>query len=194
MQNIAIAGCGNVGTALLEILHEKRVELADKYGFDFQVTLITDLMKGTILDPKGLDLEKVLDAIHTKNSFEDLNQVKGTFCELLEKSRTTMLAEATPTNIKTGEPGLTHIKAALAQGINVTTTNKGPVSIAFDELTTLAKSCGAKFRYEGVVMSGTPLLQMLEKFQTNFVELRWPAWLRLERRSKNHGGCGCRCC
>lgn len=71
------------------------------------------------------------------------------------------MAEATPTNLKTGEPGLTHIRAALSRGIHVTTTNKGPVSVAFDELSTLAKSCGAKFRYEGVVMSGTPLLQML---------------------------------
>ncbi len=72
-----------------------------------------------------------------------------------------MLAEATPTDLKTGEPGLSHIRAALSRGIHVTTTNKGPVSVAFDELSTLAKSCGAKFRYEGVVMSGTPLLQML---------------------------------
>ncbi len=65
-----------------------------------------------------------------------------------------MLAEATPTDLKTGEPGLSHIRAALLKRIHVTTTNKGPV--AFDELSTLADTCGAKFRYEGVVMSGTP--------------------------------------
>ena len=72
-----------------------------------------------------------------------------------------MLAEATLTDLKTGEPGLSHIRAALSRGIHVTTTNKGPVAVAFDELSTLADTCGAKFRYEGVVMSGTPLIQML---------------------------------
>lgn len=161
IHNIALAGCGNVGTALLEILREKRTELSEKYGFNFRVTLITDLMKGTDLDPEGLDLEKVVGSLKEGKGLASFPKGQGTFGELLEKSRATMLAEATPTDLKTGEPGLSHIRAALSRGIHVTTTNKGPVSVAFDELSTLAKSCGAKFRYEGVVMSGTPLLQML---------------------------------
>lgn len=161
IHNLALAGCGNVGTALLEILNEKRAELSEKHGFNFRVTLITDLMKGTALDPEGLDLEKVLKNLKEGNSLDSFPKTQGAFGVLLEKSRATMMAEATPTNLKTGEPGLTHIRAALSRGIHVTTTNKGPVSVAFDELNTLAKSCGAKFRYEGVVMSGTPLLQML---------------------------------
>ena len=33
INNIALAGCGNVGTALLEILHEKKAELKERYGF-----------------------------------------------------------------------------------------------------------------------------------------------------------------
>lgn len=163
IHNIALTGCGNVGTALLEILNEKRTELSEKYGFNFRVTLITDLMKGTVLDPEGLDLEKIVKDLKEGKDLSSFPKGQGPFGELLEKSRATMMAEATPTNLKTGEPGLTHIKAALSRGIHVTTTNKGPVSVAYDELTTLAKSCGAKFRYEGVVMSGTPLLEMIQK-------------------------------
>lgn len=162
LHNIAIVGCGNVGTALIEILYEKQVELACKYGFNFKVTLITDLMKGTIIDPDGLDIKKVIEEIQTKNSFEAFPQVHGSFCELLETSGSTMLVEATPTNLKTGEPGLTHIRTALSRGMSVTTTNKGPISVAFDELNILAKDCGATLRYEGVIMSGTPLLEMLQ--------------------------------
>lgn len=162
IHNIALVGCGNVGTALLEILNEKRVELSERHGFNFRVTLITDLMKGTALDPDGLDLEKVLLSLKDGYGLAPFPQCEGTFSEILEKSRTAMMAEATPTDLKTGEPGLTHIRAALSRGIHVTTTNKGPVALAFDELTALAKGCGARFRYEGVVMSGTPLLQMLK--------------------------------
>jgi len=161
IHNIALAGCGNVGTALLEILNEKRMELSEKYGFNFRVTLITDLMKGTVLDPEGLDLEKIVENLKEGKGFDPFPKGEGTFGELLEKSRATMLAEATPTDLKTGEPGLSYIRAALSRGIHVTTTNKGPVAVAFDELSTLADTCGAKFRYEGVVMSGTPLIQML---------------------------------
>lgn len=161
IHNIALAGCGNVGTALLEILNEKRSELSEQHDFNFRVSLITDLMKGTVLDPEGLDLEKVVKSLKEGRGLDAFPKGEGSFGELLEKSRATMMAEATPTDLKTGEPGLSHIRAALSRGIHVTTTNKGPVSVAYDELTTLAKSCGAKLRYEGVVMSGTPLIQML---------------------------------
>lgn len=160
--NIAIAGCGNVGTALLEILNSKSAELREKYGFEFKVVLINDLMKGVIADPAGLDLAAVTEALHTKHSLADFPQAEGSFEELLDLSGATVLAECTPTNVKTGEPGLSHIKAALSRGINVTTTNKGPIAVAFDELKTLAAECGAKLSYEGVVMSGTPLISMLE--------------------------------
>lgn len=161
INKIALAGCGNVGTAFLEVLHEKRAMLEEKYDFKFEVTMVTDLMKGSVVNPDGIDLAAALDALHTKNSFEGLPQSGGSFAEMLEKSGATLLAEITPTDLKTGEPGLSHIKTALSQGINVTTTNKGPIAVAMDELRQLARDCGAKLRYEGVVMSGTPLIDML---------------------------------
>ena len=67
LNRIALAGCGNVGTALLEILYDKKDNLYEKFGFKFKVTMITDLVKGTIIDPDGLDLQKVLHAINTYN-------------------------------------------------------------------------------------------------------------------------------
>lgn len=162
INRIALVGCGNVGTALLEILHEKKRELAAKYDFKYEVTLVTDIMKGTISGPEGLDLGAVLETIKTDRSFKNLPQSRGSLGELLDSSKATMMAEATPTNVKTGEPGLSHIRTAIARGISVTTTNKGPFTVAWDELKETAKSCGARLRYEGVVMSGTPVIQMLE--------------------------------
>lgn len=123
--------------------------------------MITDLIKGSIIDPNGLDLQKVLDAIQSANSFEGFTKSQGTFAEMLKESRATMLAEATPTNLETGEPGLSHIRTALTQGIHVTMTNKGPIAVAMGELVELAKKHGAKMRYEGVIMSGTPLINLI---------------------------------
>ena len=108
------------------------------------------------------DLGAALESVRETRTFEKLPRAEGSFEELLERSGATVLAEGTPTNLKTGEPGLTHIRAALSRGISVTTTNKGPIALAFDELTELAKANGAQLSYEGVVMSGTPLIDMMK--------------------------------
>lgn len=163
INKIALVGCGNVGTALLEILHEKKAELAAKYDFKYEVTLITDLMKGTLSAPCGIDLGLALDELKANRSFMNLPQARGELGTLLDSSKATMMAEATPTNVKTGEPGLSNIRTAIARGISVTTTNKGPLAVAWEELKKTAKCCGAQLRYEGVVMSGTPLIEMLER-------------------------------
>ncbi len=163
INRIALAGCGNVGTALLEILYEKKENLKKKYGFGYKVVLVSDLVKGVIMDPQGIDVCAALESLRQTGTFEKLHPAAfGTFEELLERSGATVLAEATPTNLKTGEPGLSHIRAALSRGISVTTTNKGPISLALDELAALAEEHGAKISYEGVVMSGTPLIDMIK--------------------------------
>ena len=110
------------------ILHEKKDELKEKYGFEYKVVLVSDLMKGVIMDPEGLDLGAALESVRETRTFEKLPRAEGSFEELLERSGATVLAEGTPTNLKTGEPGLTHIRAALSRGISVTTTNKGPIA------------------------------------------------------------------
>ena len=56
INKIALAGCGNVGTALLEILHEKKDELKEKYGFEYKVVLVSDLTKGVVANADGIDL------------------------------------------------------------------------------------------------------------------------------------------
>ena len=162
INKIALAGCGNVGTALLELLCETKDELREKYGFEYKVVLVSARSKGTIMNPEGIDLGAALGSLRETRTFEKLQRAEGTFEELLKRSGATVLAECTPTNLKTGEPGLTHIRAALSRGIGVTTVNKGPISLALDELTALAKADGARLSYEGVVMSGTPVIDMIK--------------------------------
>lgn len=162
INKIALAGCGNVGTALLEILHEKKDELKEKYGFEYKVVLVSDLTKGVVANADGIDLAALLESIAETRTFDKFARADGSFEELLERSGATVLAECTPTNLKTGEPGLSHLRAALSRGISVTTTNKGPIALAFDELTELAKANGAQLSYEGVVMSGTPVIDMIK--------------------------------
>ena len=62
INKIALAGCGNVGTALLEILHEKKDELREKYGFEYKVVLVSDLTKGVVANADGIDLAALEEA------------------------------------------------------------------------------------------------------------------------------------
>jgi len=69
----------------------------------------------------------------------------------------------TPTNIKDGEPALSHIKTAFKSGKHVVTTNKGPLALALPALTELADYNKVYLRFSGTVGAGTPVLDLAKK-------------------------------
>ena len=160
--NIALTGCGTVGKALLELLHEKREMLKNRFHFEYNISLISARSRGILLNPAGLDLDGVLSALHEKNSLSEFPQSSGSFSELLTESKANILVEATPTNLNTAEPALAHITTALNQNIHVVTVNKGPIALNFNALQALAEAHHVQLRYEGTVMSGTPLIELAQ--------------------------------
>ena len=81
---------------------------------------------------------------------------------MLEAAGGDVLVELTPTDLHTGEPGLGHVRAALKAGLHVVTTNKGPIALAYDDLRNRAHKAGVQLRFEGTVLSGTPVLNLCE--------------------------------
>jgi homoserine dehydrogenase len=163
MQKIAIIGFGVVGQGLAEILLRHGQRLREEYGFEYSVVAVSDFVKGAAYDPKGLDLAKVLELAKTNGiSRYPAAQTGWNALDTIRKSNADIVAEATFTNIKTAEPAYSHFKAALESGKHLVTTNKGPTALFFRELAALAKSKKVQFRYEGSVMSGTPVLNLAE--------------------------------
>ena len=80
--------------------------------------------------------------------------------ETIEKSGANVLVELSFTDLKTGEPALSHMIQALESGMNVSTTNKGPAALHFPKLLQLSKTHGGQIGVEGTVMSGTPTLAL----------------------------------
>jgi homoserine dehydrogenase len=76
----------------------------------------------------------------------------------LERVDIDLLIETTITDIRDGEPGLSNITSALSKGIDVITTNKGPVALSFYQLKKIAERSGSRLRYSGTVGGGTPIL------------------------------------
>ncbi len=164
---IAFIGFGTVGQGLAEILHKKRDYLKEKYDFDFKVVAVSDPIKGSICNPDGLDIHKLLELAKFNRISEYPEGEPGwNSLQTIEASTANIIVEATPTNLNTGEPGLTHIRAAIAAGKHIATTNKGPFVVAGKDLIASAKERGVILRYEGTVLSGTPSLSLtLEALQ-----------------------------
>lgn len=159
---IAFIGFGTVGQGLTEILLEKKDMLAEKYGFHWIVVAISDIMKGSVYEENGLDMTKILDLVKKGKKLDEYpSGVKGldSLATIKETNADTII-EVTFTDVKTGEPALTHIKTALSAGKNVVSTNKGPVIKQAVELLKMAESNNAHYGFEGVVLAGTPALNL----------------------------------
>lgn len=159
---IAFIGFGTVGQGLTEILLEKKDMLGEKYDFHFKIVAISDIMKGAVYDEDGLDMEKILELVKEGKKLDEYpTGVKemDSMATIQETNADTII-EVTYTDIKTGEPALTHIKAALNAGKNVISTNKGPVVKQVMELLDLAASNNVHYGFEGVVLAGTPVLNL----------------------------------
>ncbi len=159
---IAFIGFGTVGQGLTEILLEKKDMLGEKYDFHFKIVAISDIMKGAVYDEDGLDMEKILELVKEGKKLDEYpTGVKemDSMATIQETNADTVI-EVTYTDIKTGEPALTHIKAALNAGKNVISTNKGPVVKQVMELLDLAASNNVHYGFEGVVLAGTPVLNL----------------------------------
>ena len=138
---LAFIGFGTVGQGLTEILIEKKEILAEKYGFTYSIVAISDIMKGSIYDENGLDMKKVLDLLKSGKKLDEYpSDIEGlNSISTIKDTTANTIVEVTYTDVKTGEPALTHIKTALQSGKNVVSSNKGPVVKQVSDLLELAK-------------------------------------------------------
>lgn len=159
---LAFIGFGTVGQGFTEILLKKKETLSKKYDFQWSVVAISDINKGSVYDEKGLDMKTVLKLVKKGKKLDDYPKgIKGlNSIDTIKKTNSNTIIEVTYTDIKTGEPALTHIKTALNAGKNVVSTNKGPVIKEVNNLLNLAKKKKVKFCFEGVVLAGTPAINL----------------------------------
>ncbi len=139
---IALIGYGNVGRALARLLRQKRRE------FPFTITGIHTLRHGTAVSAGALPLEP------------DFGPRMASAEEFLDAAAPDAAVELTTLNPSTGEPAITHIRAALARRMHVVTANKGPIAHAYAALRDEAARAGVNFRFESAVMDGAPVFNL----------------------------------
>lgn len=137
---LVLSGLGNVNQSLIEILIAQAQLLRERYNATFLVVGAVD-SGGAAMNSDGLDLGALLKAKKAKQSVAglgDLGQAGMSGSDLLAKVEADVLMEATPVNLRTGQPGLDTTRAALRKGLHVVIANKGPVALAFAELAKLS--------------------------------------------------------
>ena len=136
--DVAIIGYGRVGRRFERLLDERRQKLEADHDLSARVV-------GTATRRAG---PPVLDLIRQ-----------------LERSDAPLrvVVETTTLNIADGEPAISHVKAAIAAGCHVITANKGPAAFAYAELQAAAHAAGVSFLFEGAVMDGIPIFNLVRE-------------------------------
>lgn len=150
---VAIIGFGSVGKGILKVLAGNDSSFGD---VKFKVVAITD-SKGAVLDDNGLSPKLLLE----QKLNGDLKRADIKSIDVIRDCDYDLLVEVTPTDAKTGEPGLTYITEALRRGKSVVTSNKGPVALRYKELCSLAKKNNALFLFEATVGGAMPVFNLL---------------------------------
>jgi len=140
---LALIGYGNVARALARLLRQQYAK------FPFRITGIHTARHGTVVSARGITLDPVFGA------------PAASIDEFLDAAQADIAVELTTLNPATGEPAISHIRAAFARRVHVVTANKGPIAHAYAELREMAARQRVEFRFESTVMDGAPVFNLV---------------------------------
>lgn len=156
-------GFGVVGQNLAKLLLSRSDDLYALYGMKPRMVAVVD-SRGSVVCESGLDLQRLLDVKRVKGTVARYeNGGKKRMEEVIESVDAEVVVELSPTNLKTGEPGMSNITGAIKSGKNVITTNKGPLALALPSLIELADYNNVMLRFSGTVGGGTPILEFAKR-------------------------------
>jgi homoserine dehydrogenase len=162
--NLALLGFGHVGRAFARIMVERRKWFLKDLAMEWKITGIATLNHGMAIDSAGLPVANIL-----RTSPKNLNldhYHNGPACDshtdFIRQCGADVLFEMTVLDLS-GQPAATYIREALLAGLHVVTVNKGPVATHFRPLTKLARLRSVRFLYEGTVMDGAPVFNLVRQ-------------------------------
>ncbi len=179
--DLVLVGFGNVGRRFVRLLEERADELRGVHQIDWRVVGIATARHGVARNLRGLDVEQALESVERGGSLAAIDAPGSTGgllaspavsgVELIEQTaeaaraagsaRPLVVVETTMLDITAGQPAIDHVRAALRAGAHVITANKGPAAFAYAELAALARAANRSFLFEGAVMDGIPIFNMV---------------------------------
>ena len=171
--DLALIGFGNVARAFVSLLDQCRDALAAEHDLQCRVVAIATSRHGAVWNPDGLDGHAAVRAVISGGSLSALQtsarvaSLSSSFAaiERLASSDANLrvVVETTTLDIRTGQPAIDHVVAAIDAGCDVLTANKGPAAFAYDDLSRRAAAAGVSFLFEGAVMDGIPIFNLVRE-------------------------------
>jgi homoserine dehydrogenase len=170
--DLVLIGFGNVGRRFARLIEEQRSRLLSDHDLECRIIGIATGRHGAAFRAHGID--GVAAASHVESGGRVDRWHDGT---VLPASATAfdvialaawsggarVVIETTTLNIGDGRPAIDHVEAALAAGCHVVTANKGPAAFAYDHLRARADAAGLSFLFEGAVMDGVPVFNLVRE-------------------------------
>ncbi len=168
MRKIFIAGFGNVGRNLVRIIVERRLEKR------VAIIGIAD-SGGCVIKKDGFSRDELLKILNLPRSkistFEKYGIPNLKVIDAIKEIHPDVLVELTPSNYKTGEPGVSNTITAINEGINVVLANKSPIALLGRKIIELAREKGVELRYRATVMGATPLIPLLQSIRNSVIKV-----------------------
>ena len=164
--SLLLAGYGNVAKRFVTLLDESRAALA---ALDIQPVIVGVMTRrhGRVFESAGLDASKIAQRLTAGGGQEGPASVPAAleWCARLfsQPAEARVLVETTTLDVRSGEPAISHVRAAFGTGTHVVTANKGPVAWAWRALADEAAAAGVSFLFEGAVMDGVPIFNLVRE-------------------------------
>jgi homoserine dehydrogenase len=160
---LLLIGYGNVARRFVHLLDELRPALA-QLGIHPRIIGVATGRHGSVVDEAGLEAARIDRELLSGNSpaGSSASFISDTFARL-GPAGIRVLVETTPLDVRSGEPAVAHVRAALASGAHVITANKGPAAFEYRALADEADRAGLSFLFEGAVMDGLPVFNLVRE-------------------------------
>lgn len=160
---ILVCGFGRVGRAFARLLGDKRTLCDRTHGVRLDLVGVGEL-DGSLWAPGGLPPAETAEGFERARGFGGNPGLRTGWrgLDLIREAEADVLVETTPTDIRTGEPALAHVRAALGRGWHVASANKGPFIRHYRELRALAVSRGVRLKLSAAAAAALPTLDVAE--------------------------------
>jgi homoserine dehydrogenase len=160
---IVLCGFGRVGRSFARLLAAKRALAERTHDVALDLVGVGEL-EGSLWQPRGLDPEATAAHFEAHRGFAGHPDRRPTWqgLALVREAEADVLVETTPTDIRTGEPALGHVRAALQRGWHVASANKGPFIRHYRELRELAAKHGVALKLGAAAAAALPTLDVAQ--------------------------------
>jgi len=157
--NLVLAGFGHVGKAFARLVLEKRETCRGRYGLDLRLKAFFR-SKGGRFSGQRPDVGDVVEAMAAGTPDHPPWNLNLSLEEVLAELEPGVLVECTPTDLKSGEPGLGHMRLALDLKWHIVAASKGALVLRFKELMSRAKEQGVLIKYSGATAAALPTVDV----------------------------------